>query len=73
MDEIITAPQVAIILKVHVKTVYRLAKQGLIPGSRIGGSWRFSIKDVLELVSKGERGGVTGAGSSPDDKWSFRS
>jgi hypothetical protein len=28
-----------------------LAEKGVIPGNRIGRSWRFSRSDVLELVS----------------------
>jgi hypothetical protein len=31
--------------------VYKLAERGVIPGNRIGRSWRFSRSDVLELVS----------------------
>lgn len=51
MDEIITPSQVAALLKIHVRTVYRLAEAGVIPGNRIGRNWRFSKKNVLELVS----------------------
>lgn len=46
MDEILTADEMAYYLKVDVKTVYRLAKLGKIPGRKVGGSWRFR-KDVL--------------------------
>ena len=52
MDEIITPSQVAALLKIHVRTVYRLAESGVIPGNRIGRNWRFSKKNVLELVSR---------------------
>jgi excisionase family DNA binding protein len=38
-------------LKIHLKTVYKLAEKGVIPGNRIGRSWRFNRNDVLELVS----------------------
>jgi excisionase family DNA binding protein len=34
-----------------LKTVYKLAEKGVIPGNRIGRSWRFNRNDVLELVS----------------------
>ncbi len=64
MEELITPSEVAAILRIHVQTVYRLADEGVIPGSRIGRSWRFSKKDVLELVSiregKGSRGENSG-------------
>lgn len=46
-----TPSEVAALLKIHLKTVYKLAEKGVIPGNRIGRSWRFSRSDVLELVS----------------------
>jgi len=51
VDEVITPFQVAALLKIHVKTVYRLAEAGVIPGNKIGRNWRFSKKSVLRLVS----------------------
>ncbi|MPZ75313.1 MAG: helix-turn-helix domain-containing protein [Deltaproteobacteria bacterium] len=51
MEEIMTPSEVANLLKIHLKTVYKLAEKGVIPGNRIGRSWRFSRTDVLELVS----------------------
>jgi excisionase family DNA binding protein len=51
MEEIMTPSEVANLLKIHLKTVYKLAEKGVIPGNRIGRSWRFSRSDVLELVS----------------------
>ncbi len=55
MEEIITPIEVASLLRIHVKTVYRLAEQGLIPGKRIGRSWRFRRSSVLELISHEEK------------------
>ena len=51
MEEIMTPSEVAALLKIHLKTVYKLAERGVIPGNRIGRSWRFSRSVVLELVS----------------------
>ena len=51
MEEIMTPSEVASLLKIHLKTVYKLAEKGVIPGNRIGRSWRFSRSDVLELVT----------------------
>jgi len=51
MEEIMTPSEVAALLKIHLKTVYKLAERGVIPGNRIGRSWRFSRNDVMELVS----------------------
>lgn len=50
MDEIITPSEVAELLKIHVKTVYRLAREGVIVGNRIGRSWRFSKNHILDLL-----------------------
>ena len=55
LQQIMTPIQVAALLQVHVKTVYRLAEQGIIPGNRIGRRWRFSKRDVLSLVSNKQR------------------
>lgn len=51
VDEIMTPSEVAALLKIHVKTVYKLAEKGVLPGNRIGRSWRFSKGDILKLVS----------------------
>ncbi len=55
MEEIITPIEVASLLRIHVKTVYRLAEEGLIPGKRIGRSWRFRKSSVLGLISHEEK------------------
>jgi len=39
--EILTPREAAEYLNVHVRTIYRLAKKGEIPGRKVGGSWRF--------------------------------
>jgi excisionase family DNA binding protein len=51
MAEIITPVEVAAFLRIHIRTLYKLAEQGLIPGNRIGRSWRFNKQDILALVS----------------------
>jgi excisionase family DNA binding protein len=58
MDEILTATEAAALLKVHKRTVYRLAEQGIIPGNRIGHRWRFNRTNILALVSKTEGAGA---------------
>jgi excisionase family DNA binding protein len=50
VDEILTPSQVAELLKIHVKTVYKLAREGVIAGNRIGRSWRFSKNHILDLL-----------------------
>jgi excisionase family DNA binding protein len=48
--EILTAEEVAEYLRIHPYTVRRLAREGEIPGSRIGGQWRFKKKDIDLLI-----------------------
>ncbi len=54
MEDIITAEQVASMLQVHVRTVYRLARRGVIPGKKLGGGWRFSRRQILQLLASDE-------------------
>jgi excisionase family DNA binding protein len=51
MHEVITPAEVAVLLQIHVKTVYRLVRQGVLPGRQIGRRWRFRRADILALVS----------------------
>ena len=60
MEEIITALQVAEILKIHVKTVYRLSEGGVIPGNKIGGTWRFRKSNILDMVPDNRSEGSSG-------------
>jgi excisionase family DNA binding protein len=51
MDEILTASQVANLLQIHPRTVYKLVKQGSIPGRKFGGGWRFSRSEIITMIS----------------------
>jgi excisionase family DNA binding protein len=51
MDDILTAEQVAELLQIHVRTVYKLVRKGLLPGRKFGGGWRFSKTAILQLVA----------------------
>jgi excisionase family DNA binding protein len=51
MDEILTASQVADLLQIHPRTVYKLVKQGSIPGRKFGGGWRFSRSEIITMIS----------------------
>lgn len=55
MNEIVTPVEVATLLKIHVKTVYRLAREGFIAGNKIGRSWRFSRSQILEFLDQQQR------------------
>ena len=56
MEEILTASQVAALLKVHLRTVYTLARKGSIPARKLGGGWRFSKSAILQMVANDEEG-----------------
>jgi excisionase family DNA binding protein len=47
MKEIMTSPEAAEYLNLNVRTIYRLAKKGKLPGHKVGRSWRFK-KDILD-------------------------
>ena len=51
MKEILTPRQAAEYLSVHVRTIYRLAKNREIPGRKVGGSWRFKKGALDEWLS----------------------
>lgn len=51
-SDIMTVQEVAGFLKLSKITVYKLVKKGLIPGFRVGNSWRFRREDIVEVVSK---------------------
>ncbi|MFQ5853035.1 MAG: helix-turn-helix domain-containing protein [Candidatus Binatia bacterium] len=55
MNEIITPSQVAALLQLNVRTVYRLAQEGVIPGNKIGRGWRFKKSAILNLLSDNQR------------------
>jgi excisionase family DNA binding protein len=66
MEEILTASQVAQLLQVHPRTVYKLVKQGSIPGKKFGGGWRFNKGDILLMISP-HRSSRSAAPPSSDD------
>ena len=49
--EILTPREAAEYLSVHVRTIYRLGKNGDIPGRKVGGSWRFKKNALDEWLS----------------------
>jgi excisionase family DNA binding protein len=53
--DIIGPQDAAALLKIHLKTVYKLAQSGRIPGKRIGRSWRFNKAELIKLITDGEK------------------
>jgi excisionase family DNA binding protein len=45
--QVMTSVEAAAYLKMHVKTVCRLAKEGKIPAKKVGSEWRF-LRSVLD-------------------------
>ena len=54
MEEVMTPKEVANYLRMGVLTVYKHAKQGTIPGFRIGTSWRFDKNKIDAALMCGE-------------------
>ncbi len=46
-NQVMTSVEAAEYLKMHVKTVCRLAKEGKIPAKKVGSEWRF-LRAVLD-------------------------
>jgi putative molybdopterin biosynthesis protein len=69
-EALLRTDEVAALLRVHPKHVYRLLKKGL-PARRVGGEWRFSKDDVLawsgarRSASAGGAAGPAAAGAPP--------
>ena len=50
-DEVMTAREVADLLKMPVSTIYQLARRGVLPASRLGRTWRFLRPRLEELLA----------------------
>jgi excisionase family DNA binding protein len=48
--DVMTAGEVAELLALPVSTVYHLARQGQLPASRLGRTWRFLRPRIEELL-----------------------
>lgn len=51
-EEFLTIEEVAKNLKVGKSTVYRMVKEGKLPGTKIGRVWRFSSLRISEMFIK---------------------
>ena len=49
-DEVMTASEVANLLKMPVSTIYQLARRGELPARRLGRTWRFLRPRLEELL-----------------------
>ena len=50
-DEVMTAGEVAELLRMPTSTVYELARRGVLPARRLGRTWRFLRPRLEELLA----------------------
>jgi len=55
MKEVLTPREAGEYLSVHVRTIYRLVKRGMIPGRKVGGGWRFKKETLDQWLSWAEK------------------
>ena len=66
IPDILTAVEVATFLKVHPRTILRLAQDGRIPAMRLSKQWRFRRDRILEWMDGQMRSSVSGAPTEVD-------
>ncbi len=54
---IMTLEEVAKYLRVHKSTVYRMAREGAIPSTKVANQWRFKKARIDEWLLERERAG----------------
>jgi len=50
MNETLTPIEAGLYLNLHVRTIHRLAKNGLIPALKVGRRWRFKRATLEEWL-----------------------
>jgi len=50
-DEVMTAREVAELLRMPTSTVYELARKGVLPASQLGRTWRFLRPRLEQLLA----------------------
>ncbi|HUY17911.1 MAG TPA: helix-turn-helix domain-containing protein [Candidatus Binataceae bacterium] len=58
-DDIFTIKELSEHLRVHPTTIYRLLRQGRLPGFRVGSNWRFS-REAIEQWERDQAGRSAG-------------
>ena len=51
-DEILTLPEVALLLKVAEKTIYTMAQKGEVPAFKVRGQWCFKSTDLDQWIEQ---------------------
>ncbi|MGM8930214.1 helix-turn-helix domain-containing protein [Salinicola halophyticus] len=61
-EQIMTIKEVAGYLKVHERTVYRLAAKGDLPAFKVANTWRFRLQDIDHWIRQ-QTGAPASAGA----------
>ena len=64
-EEILTISELSAHLRVHPTTIYRLLREGRIPGFRVGSAWRFS-RAAIEVWEHAQVEPITDGDGSPE-------
>lgn len=51
-DQVLTIDELATYLKVSKSTLYKLVKQGKVPGQKVGKHWRFRRKTIDQWLDE---------------------
>jgi len=51
-EEILTIDQTGKLLKVGKSTLYKMARDGKIPASKVGREWRFVKSDIIRWIKQ---------------------
>jgi excisionase family DNA binding protein len=54
LAQIMTTKELAVYLRLHQITIWKLSKEGKIPSIRIGRVWRFDKEVIDEWIAKGQ-------------------
>ena len=57
-DKYLTVTQLSEYLNIHRTTIYRMLREGRLPGFRIGSDWRFSLEAIEEWARDQMKTGV---------------
>ena len=58
-EEILDLDAACDLLRIHHRTMYTLLKEGKVPAVKIGGQWRFSKKELLNMFTPVKPGADT--------------
>jgi excisionase family DNA binding protein len=64
--DIMTIKELAAYLKMAEKTLYKLAEERVVPGFKVGGSWRFRLSEI-EAWIKAQSNQVDSEASIPSE------